>query len=212
MSVFGHNKRLALAAAALALGSVAIPASYAHDALLAATMGVASTPLTADQARDAMLAAGTRLAYTIDNDGDETVTASSDQPDEDGEAGQSAALDPELECMAKVVHHEAANQPREGQLAVAQLIMNRIRSGRFPDTICGVANQPGQFFHTASYHPNRSSASWARAIEVSREARNGTAGDVAEGAIFYHAAYQRATAFFRTRPRVMTLGDHIFYR
>lgn len=125
---------------------------------------------------------------------------------------ETAKLDAELECMAKVVVHEAGNQSRRGQLAVAQLIMNRIVSGRFPTTACGVANQRGQFFATASYNPPRDSAPWASAVEVSRQAREGNAEPVAPGALFFHAAYASADSFFRTRQRVATLGDHIFYR
>ena len=124
----------------------------------------------------------------------------------------TAKLDAELECMAKVVVHEAGNQPRRGQLAVAQLIMNRIESGRFPATACGVANQPGQFFRTASYNPPRDSAMWASAVEVSRQARARDGEDVVPGALFFHAAYASADSFFRTRQRITTLGDHIFYR
>ncbi|PTQ11712.1 cell wall hydrolase [Sphingomonas oleivorans] len=124
----------------------------------------------------------------------------------------AAKADAELECMAKVVHHEAANQSREGQLAVAQLMMNRLESGRFADTICGVAHQPGQFFNTRAYNPRRDTALWRTALEVSREAMTGQADHVVPGAFYYHAAYQKATAFFRTRQRIVTLGDHIFYR
>lgn len=125
---------------------------------------------------------------------------------------ETAKLDAELECMAKVVVHEAGNQSRRGQLAVAQLIMNRIESGRFPTTACGVANQRGQFFSTASYNPPRDSGAWASAVDVSRQARHGDAEAVAPGALFFHAAYASADSFFRTRQRVATLGDHIFYR
>lgn len=117
----------------------------------------------------------------------------------------------ELECMAKVVHHEAANQPRAGQLAVAQLMMNRMESGRFADTICGVAAQRGQFFDVDAYTP-RQDARWDVAMEVSREAMTDSAKPVVPGALFYHANTQGATSFFRTRQRVATLGDHIFYR
>jgi spore germination cell wall hydrolase CwlJ-like protein len=121
-------------------------------------------------------------------------------------------LDPELECMAKVVRHEAANQARQGQRAVAEIMMNRARSGRFPATLCGVANQPGQFFNTASYNPRRDNAQWRTAVEVSREVIAGEGQNVAEGAYFYHASYQAPTRFFRTRQQVMAMGDHIFYR
>src|SRR6478736_315825 len=61
----------------------------------------------------------------------------------------------ELECMAKVVHHESRGQPRRGQLAVAQALVNRLKAGRFGDSICAVAAQRGQFFDVTSYHPRR---------------------------------------------------------
>jgi spore germination cell wall hydrolase CwlJ-like protein len=124
----------------------------------------------------------------------------------------SDKLDDQLVCMAKVVHHEAGNQPRTGQLAVAQLIMNRIGKDRFAGTVCAVANQPGQFFHTASYNPRRDTDRWASAVEVSREAMAGGAEPVVPGAVYYHAAYQAPNAFFRTRQRLSTIGDHVFYR
>ena len=124
----------------------------------------------------------------------------------------TARLDAQLECMAKVVHHEAGNQPRTGKLAVAQLIMNRVGKDRFADTICAVANQPRQFFRTASYNPRRDTDSWASAVDVSREAMAGSGEAVVPGAMFYHAAYQAPNAFFRTRQRLSTIGDHVFYR
>jgi spore germination cell wall hydrolase CwlJ-like protein len=128
-----------------------------------------------------------------------------------GAPSNSAALDPELECMAKVVYHEAANQSRKGQLAVAQTLINRAHSGRFPSSICGVANQRGQYFSTASYHPPRNSPRWTQVIDVSREALEGVA-DVTNGAYFFHANYVRRSGFFRSREKVASLGDHDFYR
>ena len=124
----------------------------------------------------------------------------------------SSKLDQDLECMAKVVMHEAGNQPRPGQLAVAQLIMNRVGQDRFGDSVCAVVNQPGQFFRTASYHPRRDSQRWASAVEVSRQAMAGNAEQVVPGAVFYHAAHQSPNRFFRTRERISMVGDHVFYR
>lgn len=121
-------------------------------------------------------------------------------------------IDSQLECMAKVVMHEAANQPRPGQLAVAQLIMNRVGQDRFGDSVCAVVNQPGQFFRTATYHPRRNSQRWASAVEVSRQAMAGNTEQVVPGAVFYHAAYQAPNRFFRTRERISMVGDHVFYR
>lgn len=125
------------------------------------------------------------------------------------------ALDPEaLECMAKIVHHEAGNQPRQGQIAVARTLLNRIKSGRFGNTVCAVANQHGQFFDTTSYQPSRDSDSWTNAVDVSRAVLRGDEDtqDVAQGAMYFRAAYKPASSFFRSRQRVGAIGDHIFYR
>ena len=124
----------------------------------------------------------------------------------------ASSLDKQLECMAKVVMHEAANQPRPGQLAVAQLIMNRVGQDRFGDTVCQVVNQPGQFFQTASYNPRRDSQRWANAVEVSRQAMAGNAEQIVPGAVFYHAASHAPNRFFKTRERISMVGDHVFYR
>ena len=122
---------------------------------------------------------------------------------------QSAAI----ECIAKVVRHEAANQPLKGQLAVAQLIMHRVQIGaRFGHSACAVVNQPGQFFNTGAYNPDRSSSAWSNAVAVSRDAVAHVSPEVTPGALFYHAAYQAPPRFFRSRQRVAVLGDHIFYR
>lgn len=128
-------------------------------------------------------------------------------------AAPAADVAAAVECIAKVVRHEAANQSEKGQLAVAQLIVNRIHAGsRFGHTACDVVNQPGQFFDTGSYHPDRNSQAWTRAVAVSRDAVQRVSPAVAPGALFYHAAYQAPSRFFRGRQRVAVLGDHVFYR
>jgi spore germination cell wall hydrolase CwlJ-like protein len=120
-------------------------------------------------------------------------------------------LDAQVMCMAKVVHHEAANQPLIGQLAVAQLMLNRIASGSFPKTVCGVANQPGQFFHIARYHAPSKDPRWAKAVAIARIALGGDVKPVAPGALYYHATYVRPSWMMK-RVRVAQIGQHIFYR
>ncbi len=120
-----------------------------------------------------------------------------------------------VDCMAKVVHHEARYQPRKGQVAVAQTLLNRIKAGgRFGGTVCEVANQRGQFFNVASYSPSRDSDTWANAVDVSRAVLRGDedADGVAPGAVYFRAAHKPANTFFRGRQKVGTIGDHIFYR
>jgi spore germination cell wall hydrolase CwlJ-like protein len=120
-------------------------------------------------------------------------------------------LDPDTECMAKVVHHEAANQPLAGQLAVAEVIVNRTHSGRFPTTPCAVANQRGQFFRTDSYHVPVTSPRWRTAVAIARIAEAGEAPAAAPGALFFHASYAR-TDWSSRRTLVAQIAGQIFYR
>ena len=177
----------------------------------AAIVASAMLPVSAVLADTLVLAPTPALAEAAAPMTDEDFAAAQPLQPAPARALASAASDADLECIAKVVLHEAGNQPRDGQLAVAQLIMNRVESGRFADTACGVANQPGQFFNTAAYNPRRD-ARWDTALEVAREAMDNVGAEVVPGALFYHATYQQAPRFFRTRARVMTLGGHVFYR
>lgn len=123
----------------------------------------------------------------------------------------STEIDDELECLAKVVLHEAGNQSREGQIAVAEVVMNRLNDprGRFARSICGVVLQRGQFFNVHAYHPQGRDRRWGRAVEIARSVRDGEAGEVTNGALFFRAPHG---APFRGRTRTTTIGGHHFYR
>lgn len=120
-----------------------------------------------------------------------------------------AAPDPrELECVAKVIMHEAGNQPRIGQVAVAQVIRARMKSGRFANTACGVVKQRGQFFNIDAHEPSRSNERWETAMEIATDTLSGEGEEVAPGALFFHSAGARMA----TRVRVAQIADHTFYR
>ena len=206
-NVFAFTRLLALAAIAAVPATLSMTAESASAQSLAAEFLPAAALPAADAATDhATLRLAVDEAAADLPANDDTGFAAADTDAAPAVSGDA------LTCMAKVVHHEARNQPRQGQLAVAQLIMARLASGRFADSVCAVVNQHGQFFETASYNPDRAGEAWATAIEVSREALRGAAAAVAPGALFYHAAYQAPTGFFRTRQRIAALGDHVFYR
>ena len=61
------------------------------------------------------------------------------------QAGAVAPANAEQDCLASAVYFEARGEPLEGQLAVAEVVLNRARSGRYPSTICAVVRQPAQF-------------------------------------------------------------------
>jgi spore germination cell wall hydrolase CwlJ-like protein len=119
----------------------------------------------------------------------------------------TAVADAELTCLTRVILYEAGAESRAGQLAVAQVVLNRMRSGRFPRTICGVINQRGQFSAIRSFQPARN-ARWNRVQGIARAALNGERTTVGN-ALFFHARHVPA---FRGRVRVASLGGHIFYR
>ena len=123
-------------------------------------------------------------------------------------AAPAAATDAELTCLTRVILYEAGAESRAGQLAVAQVVLNRVRSGRFPRTICGVINQRGQFAAIRGFHPPRN-ARWNRALALARSARAGERVPSIGNALFFHAARIRP---FNGRTRVDRLGGHIFYR
>jgi hypothetical protein len=128
-------------------------------------------------------------------------------------AEMAAPIKPDRQtaCIAKVVHHESADQPLEGQLAVAQVVINRMRSHRFASTACGVADQPGQFTDIEDFHIPDGTVPWRTALAVARVAQTERAPSVAPGALFFHAAYVRPD-WSRRHERVARIADQIFYR
>ncbi|WP_299322802.1 cell wall hydrolase [Parasphingopyxis sp.] len=143
---------------------------------------------------------------------------SGNAPEEDAPSESEAAAatindahDEELECLVRTISNEARGEPREGQLAVAQVVMNRVASPLFPNTICGVVYQRHQFSNIRRHQPNRSGPLWDRMVEIAIDARNGVSEPVVGNALFFHAGYVRPR-FSRTRERVAQIGGHIFYR
>ena len=122
-----------------------------------------------------------------------------------------ASLDSEVECMAKVVHHEAANQSLQGQLAVAQLILNRVKSPLFPKSVCSVVNQPGQFFSTHAWPAPVRSPRWHTSVAIARIAMEANMPEIAPGALFYHAAFV-TPSWSKRRVKVARIGENVFYR
>ncbi|WP_414901080.1 cell wall hydrolase [Sphingomonas flavalba] len=121
-------------------------------------------------------------------------------------------LDPELRCLAGAVYFEAKSEPLEGQLAVAEVVINRAESGRFPRGICQVIFQRSQFsfVRNGALPPIRtSSRSWKEAVAVAEIAMNDQWQSRAADALFFHATHVSPNW---GKDRVVRLGNHIFYR
>jgi len=123
-----------------------------------------------------------------------------------------AVPDAEMECLAGAVYFESKGEPLSGQLAVAEVIINRAKSGRFPSTMCGVVKQRGQFsFVRGGRFPPiaRDSVHWRKAVAIAQIARQELAAGAAPRALFFHA--RRVSPGWRLT-RVAAVGNHIFYR
>lgn len=133
----------------------------------------------------------------------------------DSEADRRRAL----RCLTQAVYYEAALEPRNGQEAVAQVVLNRVRDANFPASVCGVVYQGAervtgcQFSFTCDGSLARGPVAWAwnRAESVARAALNGYVADWVGTATHYHADYVLPW-WAPSLTKVNQVGAHIFYR
>tara|TARA_R100001591_G_scaffold64943_2_gene74542 strand:+ start:695 stop:1123 length:429 start_codon:yes stop_codon:yes gene_type:complete len=136
-------------------------------------------------------------------------------------------LETALMCMATNIYHEAKNQPMAGQIAVAQVVMNRVNDSRYPDNVCDVVKQ-GLTYKNGKVVLGKCQFSWycdGKKDDVDKKSEkwrnslryasmvitNRITLDVTEGATHYHATYVRP-AWARTKTKTVRINRHIFYR
>lgn len=123
------------------------------------------------------------------------------------------AGDREMECLANAVYFEARSEPIEGQLAVAEVVLNRSVSGRYPTDLCAVITQKAQFsFIRRGRFPSadRGSEAWKRAVAIASIARGKLAGNLPPSVLWYHATYV-SPKWGKRLTRQTQIGLHIFY-
>lgn len=126
--------------------------------------------------------------------------------------GDAEAVDGDMKCLAGAVYFESKGESLEGQLAVARVIINRAKSGRFADSLCGVVYQPSQFSFVRGHGmpPIRiDSRSWREAVAIAQIAMNDSWNSPAEGALFFHA---RRVSPGWGKAKLAMIDNHIFYR
>ena len=116
-------------------------------------------------------------------------------------------------CLTQAVYYEAALEPREGQEGVAQVVLNRMRSPTFPNTVCGVVFQGCQFSFICDGSMAKTPVAWAwkRAQDVADHALNGYVATQVGTATHYHADYVMPD-WSAQRVKLTQIGKHIFYR
>ena len=120
-------------------------------------------------------------------------------------------LDGEMECLATAVYFESKGEPLDGQLAVAQVILNRVEDGRFGRDICAVVKAPKQFSFVrgGSMPAPTNMAQWETAKAIALIATTGSWPEIVPDATHFHAT--RVSPGWKLR-RVATVGQHVFYR
>lgn len=125
-----------------------------------------------------------------------------------------SATSAEMRCLAEAVYFESRGEPLEGQLAVANVVINRANSGLYPSDYCAVVTQPAQFsFVRRGVIPaaDESSAAWRRAQAIAQIAENDLWDCKARDALYFHATYVRPR-WASAKTQLARIDTHIFYR
>ncbi len=134
----------------------------------------------------------------------------------------TAEYEAELTCLAEAIYYEARGESRNGQLAVAQVVMNRVYVRHYPQAICGVvyqraldgSNKGCQFSFTCDGsldRPRHADRIWLKSQENARHAMLGFGGNLTRDATHYHADYV-APRWASRLVRTVQIGSHIFYK
>ncbi|WP_427966102.1 cell wall hydrolase [Altererythrobacter sp.] len=146
----------------------------------------------------------------------ETVTETSAESLRElvAQTSKDYALSDEMRCLAGAVYFESRGEPLAGQLAVAQVIINRTESTQFPSSYCGVVHQRAQFSFVKNGHMpsiRTGSSAWKRAKAIARIAHEGLWESAAQDSLYFHAKYVRPS-WSRKKVARATISTHIFYR
>ena len=135
------------------------------------------------------------------------------------ESQPSAEGDEQWRCLAEALYFEARGETVKGQFAVAEVILNRVDSGRFPDSVCGVIKQGTgkpyqcQFTYTCDGYSDaiRERAAFEQVGKVARAILDGANYNLTGGATHYHTTAVRPN-WSRVYTQTAKIGVHVFYR
>lgn len=120
--------------------------------------------------------------------------------------GQTSASNNNLYLLARLVHGEARGEPYKGKVAVAAVVLNRVRSASFPNTVAGVIYQSGAFDAVSdgqiNLQPDQES------INAARDALNGW--DPTNGCLYYYNPKTATSRWMLSRPVLLRIGNHAF--
>lgn len=120
------------------------------------------------------------------------------------------AATPDLQLMARAVNGEARGEPYTGQVAVAAVILNRVKHSSFPNTVAGVIYQPGAFTAVSDGQINAPISADSTVYKACRDAMNGW--DPSGGAIYYFNPDTATSSWIWSRELIVQIGKHRFCR
>ena len=118
----------------------------------------------------------------------------------------SSSNNSNLDLLARLVYGESRGEPYTGQVAVAAVVLNRVKSSSFPNTVAGVIYQTGAFDAVSDGQINLSPDSTAK--KAAQDAINGW--DPSYGAIYYFNPNTATNKWIWSRPMTVTIGKHRF--
>ena len=124
------------------------------------------------------------------------------------------SLTSELMCLAQAVYFESRGEPLDGQLAVANVVINRAEDSRFPDSYCSVVTQRSQFSFVRNGRipaPRTGTTAWQRAKAIARIAHRDMWESEAGDSLYFHATHVSPRWAGRMTARAQ-INSHIFYR
>ena len=122
-------------------------------------------------------------------------------------------MSPALMCLALTIYFEARSEPIFGQIAVAQVVMRRVKDIRWPNTVCEVVWQTKQFSftHDGKSDTPKDKKAWRTSRALAQATLNGGFQDFSQGANHYHAKEVKPYWISKLKYQI-TIGNHIFYR
>jgi Cell Wall Hydrolase len=125
----------------------------------------------------------------------------------------SASGGAEWQCLAQAIYFESRGEPLEGQVAVAEVVLNRAEDRNFPPTVCGVTHQDCQFSYVCDGRSDtmKSGVARERSEKLASLMLAGRERSLTDGALYFHTRSVRPD-WSRRFARTTTIGHHMFYR
>ena len=114
----------------------------------------------------------------------------------------------DIQLMARAINGEARGEPYEGQVAVGAVILNRVKSSNFPNTVAGVIYQQGAFTAVSDGQINSPISENSTVYKAAPDAKNGW--DPTGGCVYYFNPSTATNNWIWSRPLVKTIGKHRF--